>query len=96
MLYSAFFSNFFLDVPHLPPPLAVGASPDGMASKAADVPDAPGPLIDLGMAPAHGANGNGAIYPKFAKRSWKEMFFFCFCWMISGRSGFRGDQALIK
>jgi hypothetical protein len=40
-----------------------------MASKAADV-DAPGPLIDLGMAPA---NGNGAIYPKFSKRSWKEM-----------------------
>lgn len=39
-----------------------------MASKAADV-DAPGPLIDLGMAPA---NGNGAIYPKFSKRSWKE------------------------
>jgi hypothetical protein len=35
-----------------------------MASKAADV-DAPGPLIDLGMAPANG-NGDG-------RRSWKEM-----------------------
>ena len=81
-------------MPHLPPPLAVGASPDGMASKAADVPDAPGPLIDLGMAPAHGANGNGAIYPKFSKRRWKEMFFFFLFLLddfgeirISGRSG---------
>ena len=87
-------------MPHLPPPLAVGASPDGMASKAADVPDAPGPLIDLGMAPAHGANGNGAIYPKFSKRSWKEMFFFFLFLLddfgeirISGRSGL--DQVVL-
>ena len=50
-----------------------------MASKAADA-DAPGPLIDLGMAPPK--NAGGASYPKFSKRSWKAMGFVWFVWFL--------------